>query len=158
MTSVLDSGATTARRRPAGRPGVPQAHGHGRGGLIMSKSQYSSGASPDAGGSGVLRLMADPRTPVFVTVHTGGRRRYGYWQPYDARTGRGGCYVALPTAVCDRLYDTGRITLGEPLVDPTKTTYRVRPARTPASPARARVAPVRIPEAPVRASAQRLAA
>jgi hypothetical protein len=69
---------------------------------------------------------------VFLTVHADGRRRYSYWQPFDAATGKGSCYVALPTAECDALHAAGRITLGEPLVDPSKTTYRVRPARTPA--------------------------
>ncbi|MER6693095.1 hypothetical protein ABT329_29405, partial [Streptomyces minutiscleroticus] len=60
----------------------------------------------------VLRVIADPRTPVFVTVHAKGRRRYGYWRSYDARTNSTGCYVALPTAVCDRLHSAGRILLG----------------------------------------------
>ncbi|WP_112467350.1 hypothetical protein [Streptomyces triticisoli] len=78
----------------------------------------------------LLRIICDPYTPVFLTVHAGGRRRYSYWQPFDARTGKGSCYVALPTDVCDILHSTGRITLGEPLVDPGRTIYRVRPADT----------------------------
>ncbi|MFC9225305.1 hypothetical protein ACFT8W_32055 [Streptomyces hygroscopicus] len=99
----------------------------------------------------VLRVISDPRTPVFVTVHASGRRRYGYWQPYDSATNRGGCYVALPTPVCDRLHSEGRIMLGDPLVDPAKTTYRVWPTRTPAT-------PIRIPVTPMHAAAQTLAA
>ncbi|WP_338058304.1 hypothetical protein [Streptomyces antioxidans] len=90
--------------------------------------------------------MSNSRTPVFCTVRASGRRRYGYWQPYDTVTNRGGCYVALPTPVCDRLYAQGRITFGAPLVDPAKTTYRVWPAHGP-------VAPVRIPVAPLPATA-----
>ncbi|MGW1780800.1 hypothetical protein ACWCQQ_16890 [Streptomyces sp. NPDC002143] len=74
----------------------------------------------------VLRIVSDSRTPVFVTEYASGRRVYGYWRPLDAVGGRGGCYVALSTAECDELYRTGRITLGEPVMDPTKTTYRVR--------------------------------
>jgi hypothetical protein len=77
----------------------------------------------------VLRIVSDSRTPVFVTVHTGGRVRYGYWRPVDSATGQGGCYVALPTDVCEELRSSGRITLGEPVTDPSKTTYRIRPAR-----------------------------
>ncbi|MFJ8111815.1 hypothetical protein [Streptomyces sp. NPDC096132] len=89
----------------------------------------------------VLRIICDARHPVFVTVHTNGRRRYSYWRPLDSGTGRGGCYVALPTAECDRLQAAGRISLGEPVTDPTRTTYRVRPVRvTPAA--------ARIPAAP----------
>ncbi|GGS45871.1 cell envelope biogenesis protein OmpA [Streptomyces griseoviridis] len=112
----------------------------------------------EADGAGVLRVIADPRTPVFVTVQTSGRRRYGYWQPYDSRTKRGGCYVALPTAVCDQLHEAGRIALDGPLVDPGKTTYRVRPAGTPAPPTRLPAAPVRTPRAPARAVPRPLAA
>ncbi|MFE5890161.1 hypothetical protein ACFQ6E_14645 [Streptomyces sp. NPDC056462] len=83
----------------------------------------------DALASEVLRIVSDSRTPVFVTVHEGGRTRYGYWRPVDSATGRGGCYVALPTDVCDKLRSGGRIELGEPVTDPSKTTYRIRPAR-----------------------------
>ncbi|USQ85150.1 hypothetical protein NFX46_15950 [Streptomyces phaeoluteigriseus] len=91
----------------------------------------------------VLRTVSDARTPVFVTVHANGRRRYSYWRPLDSTTGRGGCYVALPTAECDELLSTGRIALGDPLADPTKTTYRVRPVRAPQTPARISSAPAR---------------
>ncbi|WP_328429616.1 hypothetical protein [Streptomyces sp. NBC_00443] len=84
----------------------------------------------DALASEVLRIVSDSRTPVFVTVHEGGRIRYGYWRPVDSATGRGGCYVALPTDVCERLRSGGRIEMGEPINDPSKTTYRIRPART----------------------------
>ncbi|AQS65878.1 hypothetical protein [Streptomyces pactum] len=85
----------------------------------------------------VLRIVADARTPVFVTVREGGRRRYSYWRPLDSATGRGGCYAALPTAECDKLHAAGRIALGEPLIDPARTTYRVTAARTPTGPLRA---------------------
>ncbi|MFE9773289.1 hypothetical protein ACFYOV_16725 [Streptomyces sp. NPDC005931] len=89
-------------------------------------------------GAEVLRVVSDPSTPVFVTVYRNGRRRYSYWRPLDSGAGMGGCYVALPTAECDELHATGRITLGEPIVDPHRTTYRVRPVRAP-------LAPVRVP-------------
>ncbi|MGW7281347.1 hypothetical protein ACWGIV_24195 [Streptomyces sp. NPDC054844] len=88
-------------------------------------------------GADILRIVADARTPVFVTVREGGGRRYSYWRPLDSATGRGGCYVALPTDECDKLHAAGRITLGEPLTDPARTTYRVTAARTPAGPVRA---------------------
>ena len=116
-------------------------------------SRFRSEGPSDVAASGVLRVMYDSRTPVFLTVHASGRRRYGYWQPYDSVTKRGGCYVALPTPECDRLYSEGRISLGDPLVDPAKITYRVWPAPSP-------VAPVRIPAArvPAVAVAQTLAA
>ncbi|WP_282700552.1 hypothetical protein [Streptomyces sp. CC219B] len=77
----------------------------------------------------VLRVVSDSRTPVFVTAHGDSRVRYSYWRPVDSATGRGGCYVALPTDVCEELRRGGRITLGEPVTDPAKTTYRVRPTR-----------------------------
>ncbi|GAA3292830.1 hypothetical protein GCM10020295_13140 [Streptomyces cinereospinus] len=97
---------------------------------LVSGSRSSAPVGPV--GADIARIISDPSTPVFVTVHAGGRRRYSYWRPYDPATGRGSCYVALPTDECDRLHAAGRITLGEPVVDPTKTTYRVRPVRTPA--------------------------
>ncbi|WP_320774594.1 hypothetical protein [Streptomyces sp. CRN 30] len=76
--------------------------------------------------------MSDTRTPVFVTEYATGRRRYGYWRPMEPGSSVGGCYVALPTEVCEELRTAGRITLGDPVVDPAKTTYRVRavPARS----------------------------
>ncbi|MFI8946486.1 hypothetical protein ACIGO6_08185 [Streptomyces sp. NPDC053750] len=83
----------------------------------------------------VLRIVADARTPVFVTVREGGGRRYSYWRPLDSTTGRGGCYAALPTDECDRLYAAGRIALGDPLTDPARTMYRVTVVRAPAAPA-----------------------
>jgi hypothetical protein len=88
-------------------------------------------APPDARTADVLRIVSDSRTPAFATVHAGGRIRYGYWRPVDSATGRGGCYVALPTDVCEALRSGGRIVMGEPVTDPSKTTYRVRPARPP---------------------------
>ncbi|WP_432176048.1 hypothetical protein [Streptomyces sp. Tue6028] len=81
-----------------------------------------------AGGAEVLRLITERRFPVFLTVHTNGRRRYGYWQPSRTGDGRGGCHVALPTDECDALHAAGRIVLGDPLEDPGKTTYPVRAA------------------------------
>ncbi|MFI6492911.1 hypothetical protein [Streptomyces sp. NPDC050564] len=80
------------------------------------------------GGSEVLRLITVQRVPVCLTVHANGRRRYGYWQPLSSGAGQGGCYVALPTDECDALHAAGRIVLGDPVVDPAKTTYPVRPA------------------------------
>ncbi|MFD5818570.1 hypothetical protein [Streptomyces sp. NPDC127038] len=79
-------------------------------------------------GAEVLRLITQRRFPVRLTVHANGRRRYGYWLPLDPATGRGGCYVALPTGECDALHAAGLIVLGDPLVDPAKTTYTVRAA------------------------------
>ncbi|WP_309221693.1 cell envelope biogenesis protein OmpA [Streptomyces sp. Act143] len=81
------------------------------------------GAPPGTRVSDVLRIIGDSRTPVFVTVHANRPVRYGYWLP--AGGVGGGCYVALPTAVCEELRAAGRIVLGEPVVDPLKTTYRV---------------------------------
>ncbi|MFC7989785.1 hypothetical protein ACFUV2_10835 [Streptomyces pilosus] len=101
----------TARRR------------YSRGGAGPTPAGRPSGAAADA-----LRIIADPRTPTYVTVYANGRRRYSYWRPLDSATGAGGCYAALPTAECDELQAAGRITLGEPVVDPNRTTYRVRPA------------------------------
>ncbi|MFF8941701.1 hypothetical protein ACF1A5_05325 [Streptomyces sp. NPDC014864] len=96
-----------------------------------------SGAPLSPKGADLLRIINDPGTTVFLTVHAGGRRRYSYWKPFDAATGQGSCYVALPTAECDALHSSGRIALGEPVVDPAKTTYRVRPVRTPSASQRA---------------------
>ncbi|MFE1858269.1 hypothetical protein [Streptomyces anandii] len=92
----------------------------------------------------LLRVIGDPGSAVFLTVRPDGRRRYCYWQPPEPGTGRTGCYVALPTAACDALHSAGRITLGEPLVDPARTTYRVRAVRKgPRTPAVSpRLAPV----------------
>ncbi|MBZ6227126.1 hypothetical protein [Streptomyces olivaceus] len=95
------------------------------------RSRLVEPVSPEAD---VLRVVADARTPVFVTVRQDGRRRYSYWRPLDSVTGRGGCYAALPTAVCDALHAAGRITLGEPIADPDRTTYRVGVVRTPPTP------------------------
>lgn len=86
---------------------------------------------PSAAAADVLRIIADPRTPTYVTVYANGRRRYSYWRPLDSTAGTGGCYAALPTAECDALHAAGRITLGEPVVDPNRTTYRVRTAARP---------------------------
>lgn len=84
----------------------------------------------------IMRILHDTGAPVFLTVHADGRRRYRYWQAFDPRTGRGSCYVALPTAECEALLAAGRITLGDPVADPARTTYRVRPVRKPTAPAR----------------------
>ncbi|WP_289926723.1 hypothetical protein [Streptomyces sp. S.PB5] len=91
-----------------------------------------------ASAADVLRLVSDSRTPVFVTAHPGGRVRYGYWRSIDSATGRGGCYVALPTEVCEELRSAGRLTLGEPVTDPAKTTWRVSAARPQTGAGRAR--------------------
>ncbi|KOT37268.1 hypothetical protein ADK41_20620 [Streptomyces caelestis] len=120
----------TARRRPD----------HRRGGPITTEfptvpSRPRTPAAPsrprtpaDTTRTDVLRIISDPRTPTYVTEYANGRRRYSYWRPLDSATGTGGCYAALPTAECDALHEAGRITLGEPVVDPNRTTYRVRPA------------------------------
>ncbi|MFI9646403.1 hypothetical protein ACIHAA_08945 [Streptomyces sp. NPDC052040] len=76
---------------------------------------------PSARAAEVLRLLTDLRIPVFLTVHANGRRRYGCWQSVGGQT-------ALPTDECDALLVTGRIVLGDPVVDRAKTTYRVRAA------------------------------
>jgi hypothetical protein len=93
----------------------------------MLRSLPRSPAALSPGGAEVLRLITVQRVPVCLTVHANGRRRYGYWQPLSSETGRGGCYVALPTDECDVLHAAGRIELGDPVVDPAKTTYPVRP-------------------------------
>ncbi|MEU9960675.1 hypothetical protein [Streptomyces sp. NPDC050982] len=87
------------------------------------------------GGAEVLRLITVQRVPVWLTVHANGRRRYGYWQPLGSGVGLGVCHVALPTDECDALQAAGRIVLGDPVVDPAKTTYPVRPALPAAPPA-----------------------
>ncbi|MFJ6984824.1 MULTISPECIES: hypothetical protein [unclassified Streptomyces] len=96
----------------------------------------------------VLRIVSDARTPVFVTVRADGRRRYHHWRPLDSATGRGGCYVALPTADCEALRADGRIVLGDPVSDPGRTTYRVSAAVAP-SPA-VRLTGVPAPARPAR--------
>ncbi|GGU14790.1 hypothetical protein [Streptomyces daghestanicus] len=98
----------------------------------------STAGQSSPGTTEVLRVMSDPRTPVFATEYMGGRRRYGYWRPMEAGGPQGGCYVALPTAVCEELHAAGRITLGDPIVDPAKTTYRVAPVPPRSAAARAR--------------------
>ncbi|QQM38919.1 hypothetical protein [Streptomyces liliifuscus] len=87
------------------------------------------------GGAEVLRLITVQRVPVWLTVHANGRRRYGYWQPLSSGVGLGVCHVALPTDECDALQAAGRIVLGDPVVDPAKTTYPVRPVLPGAPPA-----------------------
>ncbi|MEU1040668.1 hypothetical protein ACFYP4_09865 [Streptomyces sp. NPDC005551] len=88
----------------------------------------------------MLRLITEQRISVCLTVHANGRRRYGYWQPVSSAARRGGCYVALPTDECDALHAAGRLVLGEPVVDPSKTTYPVRVAESRTA------GPVRVPE------------
>ncbi|MFI8092242.1 hypothetical protein ACIF9R_28620 [Streptomyces sp. NPDC086080] len=124
--------------------------------LPTARRRYSrEGAGPVPAGRPVgaaaeaLRVIADPRTPTYVTVYANGRRRYSYWRPLDSATGTGGCYAALPTADCDELRAAGRITLGEPVVDPNRTTYRVRPADRVPSAARAEQTAARTRPQPV---------
>ncbi|MGV9530663.1 hypothetical protein ACWDRM_26000 [Streptomyces cellulosae] len=125
----------TVRRRRARAASAPA--------LAAPAPRAAAPASPGSTAD-VLRIIADPRTPTYVTVFANGRRRYSYWRPIDPATGAGGCYAALPTAECDELQASGRITLGEPVVDPNRTTYRVRTAaRVPQTPARPAVAPER---------------
>lgn len=125
----------TADLPPVSHPRTPGRHG--RGGPLHGVPAARSRAPLGQAEADVLRIVADARTPVFVTEFAGGRRRYSYWRPLDSRTGRGGCYVALPTAACDALHAAGRITLGEAVTDPTRTTYRVRAAREASASARA---------------------
>ncbi|MET7982113.1 MULTISPECIES: hypothetical protein [unclassified Streptomyces] len=94
--------------------------------MLRPLSRSRAPLSPE--GAEVLRLITQRRFPVRLTVHANGRRRYGYWLPFDPTTGRGGCYVALPTGECDALHAAGLIVLGDPLVDPGKTTYAVQAA------------------------------
>ncbi|MFD7713489.1 hypothetical protein [Streptomyces sp. NPDC059786] len=94
--------------------------------MLRALPRTSTPLSP--GGAEVLRLMTRQRVQICLTVHAGGRRRYGYWQPVSSKARRGGCYVALPTDECDALHAAGRIVLGEPVVDPAKTMYPVRAA------------------------------
>ncbi|MFI2410696.1 hypothetical protein [Streptomyces sp. NPDC018947] len=126
----------TADPRATGRP-VRHGAAAPAGAVPARRQRSRAGASVSPEEAEILRIVSDTRTPVFVTVREGGRRRYSYWRPLDSATGRGGCYVALPTAECDRLHSAGRITLGEPLTDPARTTYRVRVADTPVAPVRA---------------------
>ena len=99
--------------------------------MLRSLSHTLASLGPvSPGGAEVLRLVMEQRAPVFLTVHANGRRRYGYWQ--SVGSGRGPCHVALPTDECDALHAAGRITLGDPLVDPAKTTYPVRATVRPA--------------------------
>lgn len=134
MLATVDRSTTlvdlpTVRRRRARAAAAPSP----------AAAPASPGTTAD-----VLRIIADPRTPTYVTVFANGRRRYSYWRPIDPATGTGGCYAALPTVECDELQASGRITLGEPVVDPNRTTYRVRTAaRVPQAPARPAVAPER---------------
>ena len=103
--------------------------------ILSHRSRSAAPLSP--AGADLLRIVSDPSTPVFLTVHAGGRRRYGCWQPLDGRSGRGSCYVALPTDECDALHRAGRIALGDPVVDPARTIYRVRAVDTRVAAARA---------------------
>src|ERR1051325_10588885 len=91
----------------------------------------SSAAQPQV--RDVLRIVSDPRTPVFVTEYAGGRRVYGYWRPLDADGGGGGCCVPLSPSGSAALPGAGRITLGAPVMAPTKPPSGPRPARTPAA-------------------------
>ncbi|MFJ9025764.1 cell envelope biogenesis protein OmpA [Streptomyces sp. NPDC102259] len=142
------------RARPAAGP-APRAARPDDGGAARDRRSAHPprpSASPGRAGTDVLRVLSDPRTPVFVTEHASGRRVYGYWRPLDADSGRGGCYVALSASECDELYAAGRITVGDPVADPTKTTYRVRAARPQAAGARPTATPARTTAARGRAA------
>ncbi|MFF3504596.1 hypothetical protein [Streptomyces sp. NPDC003247] len=117
----------------AGRPAVTRAFPADVPGPYPVRSSASL-RTPEAE---VMRVLSDTRTAVFATEYASGRRRYSYWRPVDSDTGRGGCYVALPTDACEELRAAGRITLSEPVHDPSKTTYRVRSARVSTTSARA---------------------
>ncbi|GAA4967672.1 hypothetical protein GCM10023238_39430 [Streptomyces heliomycini] len=82
----------------------------------------------------VLRIISDPRTPTYVTEYANGRRRYSYWRPLDTRPpARGAVTPPCPPPSATRCTRRA-ITLGEPVVDPNRTTYRVRPASASAPP------------------------
>ncbi|MFJ2829487.1 hypothetical protein ACIPC1_18315 [Streptomyces sp. NPDC087263] len=91
----------------------------------MLRALPRTGAPLSPGSAEVLRLVMEQRGPVFLTVHANGRRRYGYWQSVGSQAARGGCHVALPTDECDALHAAGLLVLGDPVVDPAKTTYPV---------------------------------
>ncbi|MFE2278194.1 hypothetical protein ACFXAE_13285 [Streptomyces sp. NPDC059454] len=146
----------TARRRPDHRRGgpitteFPAAPSRPRTPAVPSRPRVPA----DTTRTDVLRIISDPRTPTYVTEYANGRRRYSYWRPLDSANGTGGCYAALPTAECDALHAAGRITLGDPVVDPNRTTYRVRPAARAQPAARPEPAPRARPE-PVRPARER---
>ncbi|MFH8463058.1 hypothetical protein [Streptomyces sp. NPDC017991] len=146
---------------PLHRRAVPRASDGAPLTLLRAVPRTPAPAPLGAGGSEVLRLITVQRVPVCLTVHANGRRRYGYWQAATAGSGFGGCYVALPTDECDALHAAGRLVLGDPVVDPSKTTYPVRPAVRPtARPAARSVerAPAPAPATAVRVPRQALTA
>ncbi|WP_377268540.1 hypothetical protein [Peterkaempfera sp. SMS 1(5)a] len=75
-----------------------------------------------AGAQDVLAVVADPSRPVHLVVTTGraARRSFVSWQPWDARTGTGNCYTALPAAVCEALLEAGLIAPGPVVQDPSR--------------------------------------
>ncbi|CAL9353597.1 hypothetical protein SUDANB176_00526 [Streptomyces sp. enrichment culture] len=129
--SVVTTGPGARNATAASPPGAPVRPAYGGPSTAVFRTAPSRPRAPlgaDRVDVDVLRIVSDPRTPTYVTVYANGRRRYSYWRPIDPATGTGGCYAALPTAECDELHAAGRITLGEPVVDPHRTTYRVRAA------------------------------
>ncbi|GAA3506398.1 hypothetical protein GCM10019016_135130 [Streptomyces prasinosporus] len=135
------TGPGTRAATTSGPPGAPAGRARGGPSTAALRTAPSRSRAPlGADRVDVLRIVSDPRTPTYVTVYANGRRRYSYWRPLDSATGMGGCYAALPTAECDELHAAGRITLGEPVVDPNRTTYRVRPAARVQPPVSIRVA------------------
>ncbi|CAL9651944.1 hypothetical protein [Streptomyces sp. Tu 3180] len=135
------TGLGTRAATTAGPPGAPGGRARGGPSATVFRTPPSRPHAPTGTDRvDVLRIVSDPRTPTYVTVFANGRRRYSYWRPIDPVTGTGGCYAALPTAECDELHAAGRITLGEPVVDPNRTTYRVRTAARVQPPVSIRVA------------------
>jgi hypothetical protein len=106
--------------------------------VIMLRAVSRARPPLSAGGAEVLRLITRQRAPVVLTVYANGRFRYSYWQYAQAGGPVVNCQVALPTDECEALREAGRIELGEPVVDRTKTTYPVR--AVPVAAARARAA------------------
>ncbi|MCD0485163.1 hypothetical protein [Streptacidiphilus sp. ASG 303] len=92
--------------------------------LLAGQARHRArpGSALPAGAQDVLAVVADPLRPVHLVVTSGraGRRSFVSWQPWDARTGTGNHYTALPAAVCDALLDAGLITVGPAVQDPRR--------------------------------------
>lgn len=136
---ALSVSEATIRSTP-GPDGARGVRSSCRKGLSMHQAPSLAPVPRSGTAADVLRVVSDPRTPVFLTEHSGGRLRYGYWRSPESDTGRGGCYVALPTEVCEELRHAGHIVLDDPVQDPAKITYRVCPARREPRAGQARVA------------------